>query len=205
MITIPAHSFSERVIHHFENHGEKLVLDSATCKLPSYQRHFLRSKEAVAAAFEGCKRTALILGAGSGLDLPLRELAERFEHIILIDMATGPTQKALEKLPDELRDKFTFERADLTGIFGELGQRAEEIAAKQITYSEFVKEILDLLPELKYQQGDYAQTQPSFICSSMVGSQLVGGVLHYLNELSLILMNFPWKNSVKNLKRLPRG
>jgi hypothetical protein len=59
--------------------------------------HEARSREAVRRAMVAGDPagTALILGAGHANDVPLRELADRFRQVVLVDLAfAGPTRRA---------------------------------------------------------------------------------------------------------------
>jgi len=175
---------SDRFTRIFEEHSDKLVSDGQKNPQNSYQGHFSRSREEIVKAIEGLENTALILGAGPANDVPLGDLAERFKHIVLVDIDLRHTETAVSKLPPKLRQKCTRETADLTGFFSEFGQEAEKIAQEGLPYDEFVSKILDLPPQLKRAKFDYQQLQPSFVCSSLVSTQLTMNVIYFLEKLS---------------------
>lgn len=168
--------------------SDKLVSDKATATYPCYQNHFGRTKTAINNAFEGINATtALILGVGAAQDIDLMALAKAFEKVRLIDIDLRQTKKALTKqIPeDDLRAKFELEEADLSGILTELSREAEKLAAqKDLIYDQFVCATLDLLPTLKPEAFPYKHTQSSFVCSSLVSTQLVGTLIGYLNTLA---------------------
>lgn len=180
--------FTPTLVAHLEKKSEKLVRDKVKTQYPCYQLHFEKTKAAISEAFHDTKnKTAMILGVGAAQDIDLKILAKSFKKIHLVDIDLKPTRKAVaEQLhEDDLRAKFELEEADLTGILPELSVEAERLAAqKDLTYNEFVNKILDLLPTLKPAAFPYQKTQSSFVCSSLVGTQLVGTLLSYLNALT---------------------
>ncbi|HEY5260364.1 MAG TPA: hypothetical protein VIJ46_06920, partial [Rhabdochlamydiaceae bacterium] len=118
--------FSGGVSEYFEQEGAKLVEDAQMATSPTYQGHFSRSKEAIIRAIEGMKGTALIFGAGACHDIPLAELAGRFEKVVLLDADLTATEKAVASLPQDLQQKVALEQVDLTGIFEEFAAKARQ-------------------------------------------------------------------------------
>lgn len=59
--------------------------------------HLAESRRAVLAAADRCpaRRRALVVGAGDCLDVPVTELAERFEEVVLADIVVGRAAKQL--------------------------------------------------------------------------------------------------------------
>jgi len=183
---------SDRFTRIFEEHSDKLVGDVEKNSQFSFLQHFFLSKQAIGQAIQGLENTALILGAGAAHDLPLKEFAKRFTHIVLVDIDLRHTKTALNKLPPEQKKKFSLERADLTGVFSEFGQEAEKIAQQRLPYDAFVSAILDLPPKLKREEFDYQKIRPSFVCSSLVSSQIPVYMALYLNQLSLDFYEQPF-------------
>lgn len=179
--------FTPSLVSYVRQESNKLVKDKATTNHPCYQKHFAFSKAAISNAFQDLNNaTALILGVGAAQDIDLKALARVFKKVRLVDIDLSQTKKALaEQVPEEnLRAKFELEEADLTGIFPELCTEAEKLAAKDLTYNEFINRILDLLPNLKPAAFPYKQTESAFVCSSLVSTQLVGTLIGYLNALT---------------------
>jgi len=56
-----------------------------------------------------------VLGAGSGYNLPLEELAARFDGVLLVDIDREGLHEAIEGLPSGVRGRATADVADLTG------------------------------------------------------------------------------------------
>jgi NAD(P)-dependent dehydrogenase (short-subunit alcohol dehydrogenase family) len=169
---------------YLEMESDKLVADAAVVKGPYYQDHFHRSKHAIEQAIDGLSKTALIMGAGSGLDLPLKKFAERFDLVVLLDVDTRYTRKTVEALPKELQGKFQIEQADLTGLFEEFVAKTEKIKEEGLSFDLFGSKIVDMLFSLKKKEFAYQNMKASFVCSSLVCSQLVGGIVGYLEEVS---------------------
>lgn len=165
--------------------SNNLVRDKEIIPDLIYQNHFERIRRAVARAFEGLKNTALIVGVGAAHDIPLDELARTFDKIRLVDIDLRYTRKAIDQLPAGLRDKFEVEEADLSGVMEELCERAESLAKEGLEYDEFIEKILDLLPALKKQKFPYQEMECSFVCSVLVGTQIGGHVLGYLEDLTM--------------------
>ena len=177
-------SFTTRACSFLENESNLLDRNFTDYPEPFYQEHFSRSKEAIIQAIEGLKNTALIFGAGGLRDIPLFNLSAQFHHVILVDVNLQSTEAALKLMPEDLRGKCSLMQADLTGIFGQLSASAEEIAQGETAFEKFISKILDLLPTLKRTAFDLKGIRPSFISSSLVCSQLSGGVMKFLDQLS---------------------
>lgn len=187
-MSAPAVQFPPSLVAYVKQESSRLVQDKSLTDYPCYQKHFAKTKIAINNAFQSLNHTtALILGVGAAQDIDLKTLAKTFDKVRLVDIDLSQTKKALEEqVPEEdLSTKFELEEADLTGIFPELCIEAEKLAAQEnLTYHEFVGKILDLLPTLKPAAFPYKQTQSSFVCSSLVSTQLVGTITGYLEALT---------------------
>lgn len=176
--------FSTRFIESCHNISSHLVEDSEENVWLNFQEHYKKSKQKICQVIQKLEGTALIFGAGAGLDLPLFEMANQFKHIILVDIDTTYTKKTLMQLPFDLQNNFRIHEADITGIFAELSCHAERIASLSASYEDFIEGILNVLPTLKPKAFSCTEMNPSFICSSIVGSQLNATILVYLEKLS---------------------
>lgn len=185
-------SFTPRAMAFLEN--ESALLDRNFIDYPEsfYQEHFSRSKEAVVQAIDGLKNTALILGAGGLRDIPLLQFCEQFDRVILVDVNVRSTEAAMKLIPQESQGKCSLIQADLTGIFGELSASAEKIADGEPLFDAFISKVLDLLPTLKRKAFDLKDIRPSFISSSLLCSQLSGGVMKFLDQLSKEIYDQPF-------------
>lgn len=178
-----ATAFTTRVDSFFKSDGELLVDNHETYQAPYYQKHFAHSKEAIARGFEGVQNTALILGAGRGFDLPLEKLAARFKHIVLVDMDLEQPRRAVESLPQEQRSQFTIEKFDLTGLYRALGEEVEKLVSQKLGYDQFIDRIFALLPKLAREELDYDRLKASFVCSSLICSQLSGQITLFIRKV----------------------
>ncbi len=176
---------------YFERETDDLAFDAANTQIPCYQDHFVRSREAISRSVEGLGKTALIAGAGSGHDLPLKSLGERFDRVVLVDIDIRHTRKAVESLPEELQGKFQIEQADLTGFFEEFAAGADKIAREELSFNQFGSKVMDLLLTLEKRGFSYQNIKASFVCSSLIASQLSDCIDGYLDDLSLSLYGRP--------------
>ena len=69
------------------------------------------------------RSVATVLGAGSCAEIPLAELAERFERVVLVDMDGASMVRAVEPLPVELRSKIELRVTDVTTFAATLMDR----------------------------------------------------------------------------------
>ncbi len=167
----------------FHRVRDKLERDYQNCKLPEFHQHFVQSRDAIAKAIAGRHNSAWILGAGSLNDLPIRALAEQFDQVVLVDINTYHSRRALKHLPKEVQQKFVFRQMDLTGIFVELVEGIDQLVQQDLPHEEFVCKVLEFLPTLK-KGGLNFEEHPDFVCSSLVGSQLGGEIFHYIEKTS---------------------
>lgn len=166
------------------NVSRQLVKDVEINNQAIFQDHFKNTRDEIVHIIEKLKGTAVVFGAGAALDLPLIVLANRFKHIVLVDIDITYTKKALKQIPSEFQENFLVQQADLTGVFTELSIEAEKIAERRLPYEEFIASLMDLLPTLKPREFDCSSLHPTFVCSSMVGSQLNANILLYFEALS---------------------
>jgi hypothetical protein len=92
---------------------------------------------------EGQPKKALLLGVGNGLDTPLRELAEKFDQLTLVELDKESTEEAIKQLSPELQKKCMLVVADVTGIVGELCKEIKD----QVNTSDLPQKLVDTLAE----------------------------------------------------------
>lgn len=173
---------ASRIDTYFQKNSDQLVADVRACRAPFYTEHFDKSKEAIAGALEGLENTALILGTGRCHDLPLETLAGRFTRVVLVDIDLRHTRAAIERLPETERRKFHLREADLSGYLKQLDEKIEEFFEQGLSCNEFISQVLEVLPELKRKALQVEGEKPSFVCSSLLSSQLVGEMVNYLDS-----------------------
>lgn len=176
--------FTSRLTQSYEAQANRLARDASVMKDPLYQEHFSKSQSEIIAAIQGMQGRAIILGAGPANDLPLERLALTFDCVTLVDMDFTQTYPAVGKLPQLLQNKFRFEKADLTGLLPELSEKVEALLNEKLPYEAFVSKVTELLPNLKKRTFEYQNQKVSFVCSSLVCSQLASNVISYLSSLT---------------------
>jgi hypothetical protein len=93
----------------------------------SWEPHLARSRNAILAAADGCTqhRTVLILGGGLINDVPLAELAERFQQVVLADILHLPRNRRKSKA---VAPNITCLDFDCTGAVEKLYQAGNRLA-----------------------------------------------------------------------------
>ena len=174
-----AHSSSTaKVAKYFHEYNHDLCENFVSSENLLYREHFKNSQKAIVAAAEGLTGTALLLGVGGALDLPLRELAKQFDCIDLVDMDTKILREVVGSLPVDIRPKFRIHSMDLIGIFSKLDQQIDELVKSGVSHAEFCDKVSEALQTLDKSPLPYIQHSASFVVSSLVSSQLS----HKLNE-----------------------
>ena len=148
---------------------------------PHVERSRARILEAAAAA-QG-RSVATVLGAGVCTEIPLEELARRFDRVLLVDMDGASMVEAVERLPLELRSKVDIRVADITTFAAVLMRRlrraVEESADAAEAFERFGGILASLEPGLLP-----ARLPPSdLIVSSLVLSTLHRYPLSYADRL----------------------
>lgn len=167
-----------------EAYSDHLVRDFTEVKKGYYQDQFTRSQAAIEHAITGLSGTAIIMGSGACQDLPLEKIARQFHRVILLDIDARYTRQATEKLPTDLRERVEIIQADLTGYFEELKERVEAIKNKNPSFAIFRSEVVKMLPSLTKKESPCKGLKASFVCSSLVSSQLTGGLSTYIQSVS---------------------
>ena len=93
--------------------------------------HLDASKAAILEGAERCvqRRRALVIGAGDCRDVPVAELAARFDEVILTDVVLGPE---LRRLAKRSGGKVRAEVWDATGVLGELARGWRSLTCAQV-------------------------------------------------------------------------
>lgn len=93
--------------------------------------HLDASKAAILEAAERCRerRRVLVLGAGDCRDVPVPELAARFDEVVLTDVVLGPE---LRKLAKRSAGRVRAEVWDATGVLAELARGWRRLTAAQV-------------------------------------------------------------------------
>ncbi len=138
------------------------------------------SKKLILAAAEWAQPgSALILGAGHCAELPLKELAARFERITINDVDNAVLDEGLSAagLNDEERAKFKINIADLTGVTESLVSRIEVILSASRDPQAAIEAMAHLL-DTALVAGMPITEKYDLVIASCVLSQLHFGLLH---------------------------
>jgi hypothetical protein len=130
---------------------------------------------------------AVVVGAGKLYDIPLPKLADRFEHLLLVDIDAASLAESVKHagLKPELQARLSLVQADVTGIndiFVEKARAALALSDEAQAYAA----LLQLLHEYRVDEPPRlfpegaAQGPVDFACSSMVLSQLATPLTRYV-------------------------
>ena len=169
---------TSKVAEHFHQYNHGLCDMFESLKNPLFRDHFKNSRKAIVAAAEGLTGTALLLGVGGALDLPLIDLAKQFDHIELVDMDTKILGEVVENMPVGIRSKFRIHSMDLTGIFTRLDVSLDKLIKDGVSHKIFCDRASEALDTIEKSPLPYPDHSASFVVSSLVSSQLS----HKLNE-----------------------
>jgi hypothetical protein len=124
MVVLPDSQVSSGITRlQAEERGDLLRRNTEEFRQSFWRSHLERNRAAILSGlrrFESERgtipdgHTVMILGAGTCADIPLRQLAQRFE-VILVDIDAPSMQRARDALPAELRQRVTLEVRDLSG------------------------------------------------------------------------------------------
>lgn len=143
--------------------------------------HAKNSCNAIRQACTGLKGTMLILGLGQGEDIPLKDIYEIFDKIIIIDLDEKSVEKCLQKLTSTHKNKIEFRAVDLTGIVGPLSQACEK---RLINKKSLINELPNVLKNaIKGRSSEFRLPKTDIVISSIVMTQLQGHIKNYLKSL----------------------
>ena len=117
------------------------------------------------------RAVATVLGCGAGTEIPLAELARRFERLILVDL-DGPSMiEALEQVPLELRPRVELRVMDVTSFVAPLMDRITRAVDASSTAAEAFGRFGGILAELRV--GEPVALPPSdLVLSSLLLSEI---------------------------------
>lgn len=166
--------------------------------------------------------TLLILGPGPGNDLPIDELVDKFDRIIMADGYTQPMQEWLDRLPEEascVKAKVEIKDMDLSGGFYAFFAKHRGLV-KQALADDFLQYKIENRPLLTNYRAllgsanlsvNLAQFKADVLVSSIVTSQigaltaamvaeLIGEIVKELQEQATLTgMNYDSRPLVKDL------
>lgn len=134
--------FSEELLHYYRQNNQKLF-EKSNLYLQAYRDHFSKNKKFLLEGAGSHSGSALVLGLGNGLDIPLEELATRFEKVVAVDMDDEAMSRALSRLPKKLQKKVLCIQEDLTGLMLPLSNKIDSIlkGGRGLSWEDFAGEI----------------------------------------------------------------
>ena len=156
----------------------------------AWREHGVNNKQFL---LQGAERAtgsrAVVIGAGKLYDIPLRKLAERFEHLLLVDIDAAALAESIKQadLEPKLQARLALVQTDVTGIndaFLERARAALALAGEAEVYAALLRLLHDYrVDEPPRLFPDSAASGPlDFACSSMVLSQLATPLTHYVEQ-----------------------
>ena len=128
------------------------------------------------------KAVATILGSGVALEIPLAELARRFDRLILVDMDGASVLESLEQVPLELRPKVELRIMDITSFATALMLRVGDAIEASTSANEAFRRLDGIFGSLN--PGSPVALPPSdLVVSSLVLSEIPRFPLAYLDRL----------------------
>lgn len=147
---------------------EERYQDYWSSHLQNSRRRILR-----AAALTKNRGRAVVLGAGKCREIPLEELAWRFEQVVLVDLDRGSLEEATENLSPELQAKLELEVSDVTSFAIAMMRGIEEA----VEASQTIEQAFGRLSEV-YAKALGEHDLPRFPRADLVISSLVASELH---------------------------
>lgn len=150
------------------------------------------------------KAVATVLGSGAAAEIPLAELARRFDRLILVDMDGPSMLESLEQLPLELRPKAELRVMDVTSFATALMDRLGEAVETSSTADEAFRRYAAIFSGLAV--GKPVNLPPSdLVVSSLVLSEIPRYPFAYADRLVRARFNTPldaWEGSAKAFQQL---
>ena len=152
-----------------------------------YAEHVTNSKGAISKtaeralsrAPEGKQKTALILGAGNCLDIPLVDLTTKFDKVTLVEVDHKSTEAAVKELPRELQRKTEIVAADVTGFVGDFAGKIQPATVSSLP--EFLRRATTIAKQTDVRgKGPDLGTDYTFVSSQLVMTQLASLPHDYL-------------------------
>jgi hypothetical protein len=146
-----------------------------------WQRHAAENTRFILAAINRVpsRQTAVVVGGARSHDLPLAEIAARFERVVIVDVcqAESSRENAARAIADHAAlARVVVERFDLTGCYNQFVADVGAVVASAANETDAEREIDDLVsaydvaPDIVGLCG--ADVEPDFAVSSMVLTQL---------------------------------
>lgn len=145
-----------------------------------YAQHISKGKELILEAAKGLDKNALVVGVGNGNDIPLKELAQQFEQLTLVDIDSEAMERAVNTLEPELQKKIITHSCDITGVVAPLSHIVEQLAEER-DYGHFCDKFFECLETTQPTITPMIPLhQAQLVVSSLVLSQLGSELMLYI-------------------------
>jgi hypothetical protein len=168
---------SKRVIAYYQD-SNQFILES-----DKYDSHYDKNKKNILLCAQGLSGTALVVGLGNGLDIPLEDMANQFERVTVLDIDMVAMGKAIKRLPPHLQKKIYPVQKDLTGLLSLISGDIKQLKSNMSDDS-FIKSLSTIIMDcLQKRQACSFPEKYHFVVSSMVTSQLFSQISIYLETV----------------------
>ncbi len=153
--------------------GEAIA--AAQAEYDEYWRpHIEMSRQGILAAARLVQtpRTALVLGAGRCIEIPIAGLARRFERVVLVDLDREGLQASIAGLPEPLRRKVELRFSDVTSFAEPLMEETARVVAESPQSSSAIGGLRSLYERMETLQRPPDLPRADLIVSSLVLSEL---------------------------------
>lgn len=149
-----------------------------------WQSHIEQSHRRILEAADRAKGKgiATVLGSGVGIEIPLAELARRFDRLILVDMDGPSMLESLEQVPLQLRSKVELRVMDITSFATTLMERLRDATDASSTAEEAFRRYDTIFNELNLGNPVNLPTS-DLVVSSLVLSEVPRAPFTYTTRL----------------------
>jgi len=149
-----------------------------------WQPHIKRSYARILQAADLAEGSAVatVLGSGVAVEIPLAELARRFDRLVLVDMDGASMLESLRKVPLNLRSKVELRVMDVTSFAAPLMERINTAIDASSSADEAFGRLATIFDELRL--GNPVNLPPSdLVVSSLVLSEIPRFPFSYAGRL----------------------
>ncbi len=157
----------------FRSAGQRIA--EAQVEYDKYWRpHIERSRLGILEAAHLVREpgTALVLGAGACREIPLEELAEMFNRVVLVDLDSPSMSAAVARIPRHLRNKIEIRVSDVTSFAKPLMDATAHIMGNARTASDAFIQLRSLYGAINAIERPPSLPQADLVVSSLVLSEL---------------------------------
>lgn len=170
---VPAEAQSGDLDRFFRTAGEKIA--AARVEYDKYWRpHIEMSRRGIleAARLVRTPRTALVLGAGRCIEIPVEELARQFQRVVLVDLDGESLRAALASVPESLRQKVELRHSDMTSFAEPLMEETAHIMERSEAAPIAIARLRSLYDRMDALRRPPDLPRADLIVSSLVLSEL---------------------------------